>query len=190
MVLSQIVEVDIDIPEGMTEEEYMAQQGPILKVFWKSPSGEDIEIPRGMNIATMVEAGMIPPLEDNDYDEEGNNAVMSGTGQRQTAPGVFDPTAVKGAQERSTEMNELYSKVMANKAKVSDSRDGTPTSGQKESPMLSHNGFTSTGEGRVTGVQSESMTGGAKEMVGYDFILQDRDDEEGNAAREARASTR
>lgn len=141
-----------------------------------------------MNIAAMVEAGMIPPLEDNDHDGEGNNAEMSGTGQRQTAPGVFDPTAVKGKQERSTEMNEFYTKVMANKAKVSDSRDGTPTSNQKESSILSHNGFTSTEEGRRTGVQSESED--VKEMVGYDFILQDRDDKDGDAATKARASTR
>lgn len=195
------MEVDIDVPEGMTEEEYLAQQGPILKVFCKSPSGEDIEIPRGMNLGTMGEAGMIPPLEEDDYEEGGENAEMSGTGQRQNARGVFDPTAVKGAQERSTEMNELYAKVIANKAKVSDSRDGTPTSDQKESSMLSPNGFASTqteggshlGEAQVLGVQSESKSGGAgdvKEMVGYDFILQDRDDEEGDAARKARASTR
>lgn len=132
----------MDIPEGMTVEEALDQQGPMMKVLWESPSGEDIEVPRGMNVASMVEAGLIAPF---DQEIDGGEGLPSGvTGARAGAgkppSGVFDPAAVKGAQERSTEVSELYAKVMANKARA------------KAPSTASQNGYNGSGvKGEING---------------------------------------
>ena len=196
MISSQIVEVDIDVPQGMTEEEFAAEQGPIMKVFWENPSGNDIEVPRGMNIGTMVEAGMIPPLDEQDDVVESMGEGMPGksTGhdtKTSPTPGVFDPTAVKGAKERSTEMNELYAKVIANKAsKVRDSNDGPPTAGQqgsrKNAPSSApFNGFvTEESEDAPEHPRSDRRvegTGEPRSVLGTSANWGDKGDEEKQA---------
>lgn len=247
-----MVEMEIDVPEGMTIEEALSQQGPIMKVFWGGPDG-DVEVPKGMNLASMVEGGLIPPLKEEVDGEETTSGGGAGgrEGVQQTAPGVFDPTAVKGPEERSTEVSDLYAKVMANKAKAKQeaerkelggSRGATPVAKSSE---LSPNGFedveaegkrkrknswlgdifhiggsnnekeksvheqdadgvppgASSGHekqqgaaiGTDAGTGSEPVGAGdgePKEMVGYDFIMQDRNDKEGKVAKDARAASR
>lgn len=240
-VFLQLVEMEVDVPDGMTVEEALSQQGPLVKVMWESPTGEDIEVPRGMNLATMMEAGLIPPVDEEAATGESFTAVGAGAGAGvgETAPGVFDPAAVKGAEERSAEVSELYAKVIANKAKA---KAATGAKAAGSSPTT-HNGYKGTaikdeingtnswlsgvlGKGRVggesrpvekqsvradesnthrsnaatgpgMGVASASASGqgggeadGEEEMVGYDFILQDRGDTEGKIAKNARALSR
>lgn len=242
--LAQLVEMEVDIPEGMSVEEALGQQGPVMKVLWESPSGEDVEVPRGMNIATMVEAGLIPPVDEGAVDGGGGGAgeVGARAAARETAPsGVFDPAAVTGPGERSAEVSELYAKVMANKAKAKEEK---PTEGPPSTTQNGYNGnevkagakganswlegimgmgpASGSGEGRptqepaainagkssahgnsehgsnavagagagVAAVSGNGAGGEAEEMVGYDFILQDRGDKEGKVARSARASSR
>lgn len=224
---------------GTIEEEMKSQESPIFKVFWESPSGEDIEVPRGMNLGTMVEAGLIPPM---DVDGDDGETVAGGGGG--AAVGVFDPAAVKGAEERSAEVSELYAKVMANKANARaaseagathDAANSTPTPNGHVASKESGGGAkranswiggifgvgggseiketASTDEetgrddrpGAHSGLEQQDMvtvgasgatvpeSGGEEEvteMVGYDFILQDRDDKEGKVARSARALSR
>lgn len=247
-----MVEMEIDVPEGMTVEEALSQEGPIMKVVWEGPDG-DVEVPQGMNLASMVEAGIIPPLKDDAGEEVsmGGGGGVGREGQKQTAPGVFDPTAVKGAEERSTEVSELYAKVMANKAKAREEteRKGLEQPGGEtpvaKSSELSPNGYRDVeaeGKGKRKnswlgdffhiGGSSDSKTnsvheqsadgdppgassdhnkqqgaalgtgmgtgseptgagdGEPKEMVGYDFILQDRNDKEGKIAKESRTASR
>lgn len=226
---SQLVEMEVDVPDGMTIEEALEKQGPVVKVLWESPTGEDVEIPRGMNVASMMKAGLIAPFEP-EADDEVLAAGGTGVGVEQTPSGVFDPTAVKGAEERSTEVSKLYAKVMANKAKAkaaAGTQNGYNGSEVKES-INGSNAWLSgilgrgqgagseggaavqkqivevnearaqSGHGKVTegagmGVASKSDEGeaqGGQEMVGYDFILQDRDDTEGKVAKSARAVVR
>lgn len=220
----------MDIPEGMTVEEALGQQGPMMKVVWQNPSGEDVDVPRGMNIASMLEAGLIAPF-DQDFDGgEGLPAgvVGAGAGAEKPPPGVFDPAAVKGAQERTTEVSELYAKVIANKAKAKAEAAGSPASAQNgyngigvkgkgkgeingsnawlsgvlgkgrgsassEKPAVEK--LTTANSGQGMGVAAGAGEGsgnaeGGEEMVGYDFILKDRDDKEGKVAQSARASIR
>lgn len=234
----------MDIPDGMTIEEALAQQGPMAKVWLESPSGEEVEVPRGMNVAGMVEAGLIAPVGGENDDEEGF-FVEEGAGARawkvqETPAGTFDPSAVKGAEERSTEVSELYAKVMANKAKakgiggeeasktsspattrighngsnVGNVKDvakganswlgdilamGQGSGGSKDNREVedAHSGSgdkvegtAHVGAGTEVTSESEGAAAEAEEMVGYDFILKDRGDEEGKLARSARASTR
>ena len=228
----------MDIPEGMTVEEALGQQGPMMKVLWESPSGEDVDVPRGMNVASMVEAGLIAPFDQELDGGEGLPAGVVAAGARQGVQkppsGVFDPAAVKGAQERSTEVSELYAKVMANKAKAKaagspaaaqNGYNGSGVKGQGEingsNAWLS--GVLGKGQGSAvqklttanaghqhaqggTGVDADADAAGmgvaagagegsgngegGEEMVGYDFILKDRDDKEGKVAQNARASIR
>ncbi len=223
----------MDVPDGMTIEEVLEEKGPMVKVLWESPTGEDIEIPRGMNVASMIKAGLIAPFEPEADDDEVLAAGVTGIGVEQTSPGVFDPTAVKGAEERSTEVSQLYAKVMANKAKAkaavakqngyngSEVKEGINGSNAWLSGILSrgqgsgseggaavqeqtvkvgearaHSGHEhggKTAEGTGIGVAAGSDEGeaeGGQEMVGYDFILKDRDDKEGKAAKSARAVVR
>ncbi|CAM9949017.1 unnamed protein product, partial [Hapterophycus canaliculatus] len=79
MIGAELVEMEVDIPEGMSVEdveEALGEQGPVMKVLWESPGGQDVEVPRGMNIATMVEAGLIPPVDEGAVGEAG-----AGTGE-------------------------------------------------------------------------------------------------------------
>lgn len=247
-----MVEMEIDVPEGMTVEEALSQEGPIMKVIWEGPDG-DVEVPQGMNLASMVEAGMVTPLKEDAHEEvsTGGGGRVGIEGQKQAAPGVFDPTAVKGAEERSTEVSELYAKVMANKAKAREEagRKGLKQLGGgttvAKSSELSPNGYEDVeaeGKGKRknswlgdifhmggssdvktkyvheqntdgdppgassdhdkqqgaaigTGMGTGSEPTGAgdeepKEMVGYDFILQDRNDKEGKVAKESRSASR
>ena len=208
-----MVEMEVDVPEGMTIEEALSQHGPIMKVLWENPAGEDVEVPRGMNLGTMVEAGLISPLGVEGDNEEEVASGAAGAGKPAPA-GVFDPTAVRGAEERSAEVSDLYAKVIANKAKARAEAQRQRTEGV--APMLSgdfiineeSSGGAESGDG-VTGVHSgheqepsatiemdtqaksePTAEGEAKEMVGYDFILQDRDDTEGKVAMSARAAIR
>ena len=229
----QLVEMEVDVPDGMTIEEALEKQGPMVKVLWESPTGEDVEIPRGMNVASMMKAGLIPPFEPEADGEEVLAARGTGTGVEGTPSGVFDPTAVKGAEERSTEVSQLYAKVMANKAKAkaaagtqngynggevkesingsnawlsgilrkgqgSGSEGGTAVHKQtaKVDEARAHSGHAPGGKAAVgagMGVAPKSDEGeaeGGEEMVGYDFILQDRGDKEGKVAKSARAVVR
>lgn len=216
----------MDIPEGMTLDEALGQQGPVTKVVWESPSGEDIEVPRGMNVASMMEAGLIAPFDQEADGGEGLPLPAGGApaGAGKPVPGVFDPTAVKGAQERSTEVSELYANIMANKAKAK------ATAADSSAAAASQNGYNGSdaeaeingsnawlsgvlgkGQGSESsekpasvgksanaagmGVVADSAEGkgsaeGGEEMVGYDFILKDRGDEEGKVAQSARESIR
>lgn len=233
----QLVEMEVDVPDGMTIEEALSEQGPMVKILWQSPTGEDIEIPKGMNVATMVEAGLIPPFDEEAASGEGFAEVGAGAGPgaggAETAPGVFDPAAVKGEKERSTEVSELYAKVIANKAKakadtqataavsspatqngyngigVKDEINGTNSwlsgvlgKGREESRPVEKQAVhaekasehrSKATPGAATGVTSATDQGqaeGEEEMVGYDFILQDRGDKEGEVAKSARALSR
>lgn len=239
----QLVEMEVDIPEGMSVEEALGQQGPMMKVLWESPSGEDVEVPRGMNVASMVEAGLIAPFDQDIDGGEGLPTSVAGAGAGKPAPGMFDPAAVKGAQERSTEVSELYAKVMANKAKAKakaaaaagspvDAQNGYNGSsvkgkgeingsnawlsgvlgksqgkGSNEKPAVeklsthSGHGYGHEGKSADAGVGKGVVAGsgegegngnaeGGEEMIGYDFILKDRDDKEGKVAQSARASIR
>lgn len=218
----------MDIPEGMTVEEAVCQHGPMTKVLWESPSGEDIEVRRGMNVASMLEAGLIAPFDQESDDGEGLPARGGGAGSASVQPsrGVFDPAAVKGAQERTTEVSELYAKVIANKAKAKANAAGSSAatqngyngsdvtaeingsnawlsgvlgkgrgSGSKEKPATQKpaTAYGKTGDAagmRVAADSAEGNAEGGEEMVGYDFILKDRDDKEGKVAQGARASIR
>lgn len=232
----QLVEVEVDVPDGMTIEEALSQHGPMVKVLLESPTGEDIEVPRGMNVATMVEAGLISSFDVEAASGEGSPAVGAGAGAGvgagKTAPGVFDPAAVKGAEERSAKVSDLYAKVMANKAKA---KAATPAKGAGSSPTT-RNGYAGIGvkdeisgtnswlsgvlsKGREEGLPAKKQTvhtdessehrseaatragtgvssasnqakEDGEEMVGYDFILQDRGDKEGKVAKSARAMSR
>lgn len=125
--------MEVDIPEGMTVEEALGGQGPLMKVLLETPFGKDIEVPRGMNIASMLEAGLIAP-SDLETDTDGGEGLpflpKTGAGAGKPAPGVFDPAAVKGAQERSTEVTELYAKIMANKANAKAKAAGSSAAAQ------------------------------------------------------------
>lgn len=228
-----MVEMEVDVPEGMTMEEALSQHGPIVKVLWENPDGEEVEVPRGMNLGTMVEAGLISPVGvEGDNEESAASAGAAGAGKQVPPAGVFDPTAVRGAEERSVEVSDLYAKVIANKAKARAEAEGQGAQGL--ATMLNGDvgsegggGATrakswlgdifgieeSSGDGEsgggVAGVHSgheqersaakevdtratseATAEGEVKEMVGYDFILQDRDDTEGEIAMSARAASR
>lgn len=227
-----MVEMEVDVPEGMSIEEALSQHGPIVKVLWENPNGEEIEVPRGMNLGTMVEAGLISPLGvEGDNEEGGASAGAAGAG-KQAPAGVFDPTAVRGAEERSAEVSDLYAKVIANKAKARAEAEGQGAEGL--ATMLNGDTGSEGGSGAtrakswlgdIFGIGESSDGGGSgggaagvhsgheqepsaaievdtqaksepaaegevKEMVGYDFILQDRDDTEGKVAMRARAASR
>lgn len=126
--------VEIDVPEGMSQEEAMkaamkAEEDPIVKVVWERPDGVEVEVPRGMNLATMVERGLIDPRDTELAHPEGGGAGESGnirgtdaggvmvSGSEKPQRGVFDPLAVRGETERTPEVSELYAKVIANKEK-------------------------------------------------------------------------
>ncbi|CAM9262078.1 unnamed protein product, partial [Ectocarpus fasciculatus] len=241
MIGAELVEMEVDIPEGMTIEEALAHQGPISKVLLESPSGEEVEVPRGMNVADMVEAGLIAPVGEEDDVGEGffveENAGARAWKVQETPAGTFDPSAVKGAEERTTEVSELYAKVMANKAKAKATGGGEAS--KTNSPATTRNGHNGSnvkdgakganswlgdilamgqgsggskekrgvkdadiggadkvegtghvGAGAEVASESEGASGEAEEMVGYDFILKDRGDKEGQVARSARALAR
>lgn len=156
---SQIVE--IDVPDDYDEEE-----SPIIKVLWENPQGGDIEIPRGMNIATMVEAGMIPPVESG-ADGSPRENKEEGVG-KETAPGIFDPAAVKGAKQRSTEVSELYAKVMANKAEAKAKSEAAVNVVSGKAHAVSPNGYGSdNGQEKSRGTQNgNSLVGGISESGG------------------------
>lgn len=230
-----MVSMEVDVPEGMSIEEALGHNGPIMKVLWENPAGEEVEVPRGMNLGTMVEAGLISPLGVGGDDEEGvasggvAAAGAAGAAKQAGSSGVFDPTAVRGAEERSAEVSELYAKVIANKAKARAEAEGLGGGGQptalngdvggeakKANSWLG--GIFGIGEGSGGAEPDEGVTvvhsghqqepasaaiaaeedaaadpaeeGEVKEMVGYDFILQDRDDTEGKIASSARAASR
>ncbi|CAM9576728.1 unnamed protein product [Scytosiphon promiscuus] len=253
MIGAELVEMEVDIPEGMSIEEALGQHGPVMKVMWESPSGEDVEVPRGMNLATMVEAGLIPPIDEGIVGQGDTRAgeARAGAVAEVTPSGVFDPAAVTAPGERSAEVSELYAKVMANKANAkakaaedmkavesppasrrngfngsevkagmkgsnswlegilgmgpaSGSGDSQPTqkrskidgstSSAQESLARESNAPAGAGTGSAAasdaGVAGGAAAGEAAEMVGYDFILQDRGDKEGQVAKSARASSR
>ena len=221
-----MVEMEVDVPEGMTIEEVLSQDGPIVKVLWENPAGEEVEVPRGMNLGTMVEAGLISRVGvEGDNEESAASAGAAGAGHQAPPVGVFDPTAVRGAEERSAEVSDLYAKVIANKARARAEAEGQGDQGL--ATMLNGDvgsegggdakrgkswlgdifgiGESSGGGesgGGVAGVHSgheqersaatseATAEGDVKEMVGYDFILQDRDDTEGEIAMSARAASR
>lgn len=284
----QITEVEVDIPDGMTPEQAQAMlaQEPILKVLWESPDGTDVEVPRGMNLADMIEAGLIAPLDEEAEEARESTlrrtAAATGAAQgHENQPfstslsslpprGVFDPSAVKGAEERSPQVSDLYAKVMANKAKaraqqeagkgmVTDEayassamsggaaraldkgvpaavavaaelrrghvqnegkrntswfedifrlRGGKPAkdeaapsnaSSHDKGALQAEGGGYEEGrihvarEGGVARLEETNQDASGEEqeeMVGYDFILQHRDDKEGKVAAGARASMR
>ncbi|CBJ27273.1 glycine oxidase ThiO [Ectocarpus siliculosus] len=245
MIGAELVEMEVDIPDGMTIEEALAEQGPMMKVLLESPSGEEVEVPRGMNVAGMVEAGLIAPVGEADDDGEDffgeGGAGARGWKVQEPPAGTFDPSAVKGAEERSTEVSELYAKVMANKAKAKAKGVGGGEASKTISPATTRNGHNGSnvkvkdgakganswlgdilamghgsggskekrevedahsssgdkvegtahvGAGAEVTSESEGAAGEAEEMVGYDFILKDRGDEEGKVARSARALAR
>lgn len=256
---------------SLEQAQAMFGQESIMKVMWEGPDGTDIEIPRGMNVASMVEAGLIDPFDLDDEDRAvptGARAVTENRKQKKhdtTPRGVFDPTAVRGPEARSPEVSDLYAKVMANKAKAraeAESSEGSssgaeaavsPTPKKSEGKLAgataaaasaasaAQNGYVEdqSDEGTISyvgdtfrlggdsldeeehatvAVSRESVAAGdavnkigreavhvhveaeaqgsgedgdgAKEMVGYDFILQDKEDVEGEIAAKARASTR
>lgn len=254
-----MVEMDVDVPEGVSPEDFLSQSGPFMKVFVESPSGEDIEVPRGMNLASMVEEGLIQPFSEDRAVGDGadDTGRKTGTSPQQNAPGVFNPAAVKGKEERNAEVDDLYTKVLANKARAKvqagqvgigeGARGGgdvgkpgvMPVNGHVQDKSNSEAGKSSIGNivgtlrasgeeqraalmgepsqddnqsGRSGHQQERKLevgadingssrasrpeeTGGgqgeeAEDMVGYDFIMQDRGDQEGQAAKSARTSTR
>lgn len=131
LLLFQIVELDVDVPDGMTPEQAQAmfasqQEQPIFKALWESPDGTYVEVPRGMNLADMVEAGLIPPLDQGAEEarEDARSDGASAAGSTTLPRGVFDPSAVRGAEERSKEVSNLYAKVMKNKQRARQEAQG------------------------------------------------------------------
>ena len=161
-----MVSMEVDVPEGMSIEEALGHNGPIMKVLWENPAGEEVEVPRGMNLGTMVEAGLISPLGVGGDDDEGvasrgvAAAGAAGAAKQAGSSGVFDPTAVRGAEERSAEVSELYAKVIANKAKARAEAEGLGGGGSQRPSMVTWGGrlrrrtrgwagYLGSGRGRV-----------------------------------------
>lgn len=255
--------MEVSVPKGMTAEEaervFMTRDDPLFKIAWERPDGVEVDIPRGLNLASMLEKGLIDADDVMLAEGEGGEGAVSGeAGGRSEAvgapAGVFDPSAVKGDTERTTEVSEIYAKMMANKARAKIQRqeegeeeveavgalygaEGSSSRDAESAPYskaAAPNGFHGMVEGdqglpgsswRVAGhdksgdARGDAPTSGSPReapsgkagdsgtlqqrgegatrpleeeegMVGYDFILKDRGENEAEIAAEARATMR